>query len=194
MGKLRQVNRHQNVNGTRQGVRPHFDNAIEYSQEIYDPSWDIETLLKMVAEKIGGKVAENINSGVFKNTCAIRMSYILNRGGLKIKYEQDQTVSGFINEKKFWFYYRVKDLINFLRNEWGKPDIIIYHPTEKDVVGKKGIIIFETDFSDATGHATLIKGGAQLIDGTHTAASCYDHCYFDSQAYHTSKAYFWELS
>lgn len=147
----------------------------------------------MVAEKIGGKVAANINSGVFKNTCAIRMSYILNRGGLEIKYEQEKTVSGFINEKKFWFYYRMKDLINFLTNEWGKPDIIIDRPTEKDVEGKKGIIIFETDFSDATGHATLIKG-AQLIDGTHTAASCYDHCYFYSQGYDTTQAYFWELS
>lgn len=192
MGKLRQVNRHQNVNGTRQGVRPLFKDAIKYSSEIYNPNWDIETLLKMVAEKIGGMVAANINSGDFKNTCAIRMSYILNRGGLKIKYVQDQTVSGFINEKKFWFYYRVKDLINFLTNEWGKPDIKIDRPTEKDVEGKKGIIIFETDFSDATGHATLIKG-AQLIDGTRTAASCYDHCYFCSQGYKTSKAHFWEL-
>lgn len=192
MGKLRQVNRHQNVNGTQQGVRPLFKDAIIYSSEIYNPNWDIETLLKMVAEKIGGMVAANINSGDFKNTCAIRMSYILNRGGLKIKYVQDQTVSGFINEKKFWFYYRVKDLINFLTNEWGKPDIKINRPTEKDVEGKKGIIIFETDFSDATGHATLIKG-AQLIDGTRTAASCYDHCYFCSQGYKTSKAHFWEL-
>lgn len=186
MGKLRQVNRHQNVNGTRQGVRPLFKDAIIYSSEIYNPNWDIETLLKMVAEKIGGMVAANINSGDFKNTCAIRMSYILNRGGLKIKYVQDQTVSGFINEKKFWFYYRVKDLKIFLISEWGQPDETIDKPTEKDIKGKKGLILFETQFSDASGHATL-------IDGTHTSASCYDHCYFYSKAYDTKKAYFWKL-
>jgi len=36
VGKLRQVNRHQNVNGTQQGVRPLFSKAWADSQIIYN--------------------------------------------------------------------------------------------------------------------------------------------------------------
>ena len=193
MGKPRQTNRQQNVNGTQQGVRPLFIDALRYSREIYDPRWNIETLQKNVAEKIGGQVKYNIENGIFVNTCAIRMSYILHRCGLKIDFKKGQTSSGTTvddkgNKQIKWYYYRVDDLIKFLTKEWVKPDKIIDYPTEKDLKGKKGIIIFKTNFSDATGHATL-------IDGTHTAASCYDHCYFydATQKNKTTEAHFWEL-
>ena len=188
MGKTRTVNKPQ------MGVRPNFNQAIDFANKIYgSKNLTDEERLIYIAEMIPGGVAANINNGDFKNTCAIRMSYVLNLCGLKIAYDGNKTVSGTIitddnnNKKKFWFYYRVVDLQNFLFSKWGKPDNTFAFPTAMDVKDKKGLILFETQFSDASGHATL-------IDGTHTSASCYDHCYFYSQAYNTKKAYFWKLS
>jgi RHS repeat-associated protein len=43
---------------------------------------------------IGGKVGQNGNSGGFKNSCAIRMSYALNKSGCTIPYVKDRTSSG----------------------------------------------------------------------------------------------------
>lgn len=43
---------------------------------------DVNVPVKAVGKKIGGKVEANIESGVFKNACPIRMSYVLNRTGV----------------------------------------------------------------------------------------------------------------
>jgi hypothetical protein len=64
------------------------------SQRIYDP---INHSAK-VARVIGGYVEKNINNTDPKqqrnNTCAVRMSYILNQSGLIIPRISGQTVSG----------------------------------------------------------------------------------------------------
>lgn len=62
--------------------------------------------LNRVANVIGGRVADNINnpdsSTKWVNTYAVRMSYILNYSGLKIKPNSKLTVSG---RDKNWYYY-----------------------------------------------------------------------------------------
>jgi hypothetical protein len=73
-------------------TRPHFAAAWAASQKIYSP---INPEIK-VAKVIGGNVAANITSSVspWKNTCAVRMSYILNYSGMVIPKIREATVSG----------------------------------------------------------------------------------------------------
>lgn len=164
-------------------TRPSFIAAWAASMRIYDP---VDSASK-VARVIGGNVAANVNNRDLKqrwlNTCAVRMSYILNESGLKIPHITGQTVSG---ADKHWYFFRVKNLIGFLEQRWGKAAVINY-PVSGDgaLAGKKGVILFEvTGWSDAQGHATLFNG-----------SSCYDHCYFNEPEarYRTDRANFWSL-
>jgi hypothetical protein len=113
------------------------------------------------------------------------MSYILNHTGLVISRISGQTVSG-ADERQYFF--RVKDLVAFLRQQWGEPDEIVKYPPPGGgpLAGRKGVILFEVSgWSDAQGHATLFDGKV-----------CYDHCYFrePEAKYHTDRANFWSLS
>jgi hypothetical protein len=161
--------------------RPSFNAAWAASLRIYDPANPGAT----VARVIGGKVAENIApTGRWTNTCAVRMSYILNQTGIFIPYKPGKTVSG--NDKSWYFYY-VRDVIAFLQQIWGNPDLVVKYPPANggNLAGKKGVVLFEVSgWSDAAGHATL-------WDGT----ICYDHCYFNEPGvnYTTDQASFWEL-
>ncbi|MEE4732133.1 type VI secretion system amidase effector protein Tae4 [Pseudomonas alliivorans] len=164
-------------------TRPAFSAAWAASQHIYDPI----APEKRVAELIGGYVAKNINnadpSQRWSNTCAVRMSYILNYTGLAIPKTHNKTVSG--NDRKQYFF-RINDVQEFLTSTWGKPDTITYPPSGGGTLShKKGIIIFEVSgWFDARGHATLFDG-----------STCYDHCYFNEPEvnYRTDKASFWSL-
>jgi len=150
---------------------------------IYDP---VDSATK-VAQIIGGNVAGNINNRDPKqrwiNTCAVRMSYVLNQSGLKIPNVPGQTVSG---ADKNWYFFRVKNLIAFLEQRWGKAEVVSYPVSGGGTLaGKKGVILFEVSgWTDARGHATLFNG-----------SSCYDHCYFNEPEarYRTDRANFWSL-
>lgn len=162
--------------------RPSFATAWSASQRIYEP---LNTSAK-VAEMIGGYVEFNINNPdpeqQWTNTCAVRMSYILNEAGLVIPTITRETVSG---ADKRQYFYRVKNLIKFLERRWGRPEIVKYPTSADALAGRKGLILFEiSGWSDAQGHATLFNGRL-----------CYDHCYFNQPeaAYHTDKANFWSL-
>jgi len=164
-------------------TRPSFTAAWAASQKIYST---IDPELK-VAKVIGGNVAANITSTAspWKNTCAVRMSYILNHSGLFIPKIRDATVSG---ADKRQYFFRVPDVISFLTQQWGKPDFVVPTPLSNDgkLAGKKGVVMFEvTGWSDARGHATLWDSNR-----------CYDHCYFNEPGanYHTDRANFWCLS
>jgi len=140
-----------------------------------------------VASVIGGRVADNINNPNpeqrWNNTCAVRMSYILNHSGLVIPKISGQTVSGADHRQ---YFYRVRDLIAFLKQRWGNPETVNYPPSGGGTLaGKKGLILFEiSGWSDAQGHATLFNGNA-----------CYDECYFNEPEanYSTTRANFWSL-
>lgn len=164
--------------------KPSFISAWAAAQRIYssnNPS-------AHVAKIIGGYVEKNINnpnpSQRWENTCAVRMSYILNESGITIPRIPGQTVSG---SDKRQYFFRVVNLIRFLEQQWGKADIVKYPPSGGgELAGKKGIILFEVaGWSDAQGHATVFNGG-----------NCYDHCYFNEPGanYRTERANFWSLS
>lgn len=143
-----------------------------YNDEINDVS--------SVGTFIGGKVNHNINNltpeqGRFENACAIRMSYALNKAGSKIPYMRGKTVSG---KNGNWHFYTVENLKQHLINTFGKPDLEVKNPQPIDFKTKKGILVFDVNWLDATGHATLWDG-----------VNCSDKCYFPK----ASKAYLWEL-
>jgi hypothetical protein len=100
---------------------------------------------------IGGKVEQND----FKNCCAVRMSYAFNKSGIKIPFTENKTVSG--EGKKDWYIYRVKDFKDFLNSK-----NYTKHTTKqnslKDFDNKKGVIVFDVDWADATGHVDLFNG------------------------------------
>jgi hypothetical protein len=130
-----------------------------------------------VANLIGGKVKANIDAKIFTNACALRMSYVLNRTGVRIHPHVNQTVSG---GDHYHYYFRVRDLLEFLRHTFGKPDAILPGSNAKVLTRKKGLLVFEVAvWRDATGHATLWDG-----------VTCSDHCYF----LEAKRLLFWTLS
>lgn len=158
--------------------RPSLSKSKKAFKQVYD---DLDKSVSSVGKFIGGKIDYNINKltpaqGQFQNACAIRMSYVLNKTGVKIPFKVGKTVSGGQGQ---WYLYKVRDLITFLNDTFGKPDKIIHMPTINKVASFKGIIIFEVDeWSDATGHATIWDG-----------VGCSDKCYFSQ----SKKAYVWSL-
>lgn len=165
-------------------ARPTFASAWTAALKIYDPI----NIGKKVAETIGGNVSLNINSDDFSarwsNTCAVRISYILNETGFKIPAIRTKTVSGGDGRK---YFFRVRDVIEFLKMRWGEPDKQVQYPPAGggELANSKGLVLFEVSgWSDAAGHATL-------WDGTR----CYDECYFNEPGvtYRTDRANFWSL-
>lgn len=158
--------------------RPSLLRANLAFKEVYG---DIGKSVSSVGTKIGGKVNYNINiltpeQGQFRNACAIRMSYVLNRVGMKIPFTAGKTVSG---AKGNWYFYKVKDLIQFLNEELGEPDFSIEEPTASKFEDHKGLLVVEVrGWTDASGHATIWTG-----------LQCADQCYFP-QAH---KGYLWTL-
>lgn len=106
-------------------IRPSFSLAWAASMQIYDPV----NSAKEVAQVIGGKIAENIlplgQADKWVNTCAVRMSYILNKIGVIIPHIPGKTVSG---ANHLWYFHYIKDVIQFLNEKWGKPDLIVAYP------------------------------------------------------------------
>ena len=136
--------------------RPTLTTAWSLFTKIYG-----DGTLPHVADAIGGKVAKNINSGIFTNCCTIRMSYVLNYGGWPIN-RSEKTVSG---DDKLNYLFRVHDLISHLKTIFGVPE----NSKRGTAQGKTlpaasefadpGIVVFDVPgWSDATGHATLWNG------------------------------------
>ncbi|CAN7585518.1 type VI secretion system amidase effector protein Tae4 [Acidovorax sp. LjRoot117] len=163
--------------------RPSFSRAWTAAQRIYEPT----NPGAKVAKVIGGGVERNINNPdpqqKWSNTCAVRLSYILNEAGMVVPRIQGQTVSG---ADKRQYFFRVRNLITFLEQQWGKSDLVKYPPSGGGpLAGRKGLILFEVKgWQDAQGHASLFNG-----------TLCYDHCYFNEAGakYITERAHFWSL-
>ena len=158
--------------------RPSLSRSKRAFEQVYD---DIGKTVSAVGKLIGGKVDYNINhltpaQGQFQNACAIRISYVLNKTGIRIPHQPGKTVSG---NDGHWYFYKVNDLVIYLKTIFDDPDEVIHIPTLEKVALYKGIIVFEVDgWDDATGHATLWDG-----------VGCSDKCYFSE----SKKAYIWTL-
>jgi RHS repeat-associated protein len=110
---------------------------------------------------IGGHVGKNGNSGIFKNSCTVRLSYALNKGGCSIPYIKGKTVSGADGD---WYFFRLSDLSAYLEEQWGPAEVISADDWKASLAGQTGIIQYEIQWSDATGHASLWDGNTN-VDG-----------------------------
>jgi len=105
---------------------------------------------------IGGKVNANhiSNSLAFSNTCALRLSWALNKSGNPIPFTRNETGSG---ADGMWYFYRVEALSGYISSMLGAPDIESTDPA--DFAGQQGIIQFQVSgWTDSTGHFTLWDG------------------------------------
>lgn len=154
------------------------------------------------------------------NTCATRMSYALNRAGLKLPKAPNG--GSIIGDDNLHYWIRVAQLSKKLFDHFGKPDFQLKHePIERlredlvgkrlqatraflsTVAGKKGIIVFDvTGWSDATGHFTLWDGKDLLYvgEGSHNDESSYEYYFWflrtivtDKVMAQTTKISLWEL-
>ncbi|HDR2453010.1 TPA: type VI secretion system amidase effector protein Tae4 [Enterobacter ludwigii] len=146
---------------------------------------EVNVNVGQVGKLLGGKVQHNIDAGIFKNACPIRMSYVLNYCGIPIPSNSKYaTVTG--NDKKRYMF-RVKDMIAFLPTVLGHADMSVASSTPAQFSGKQGIIIFTGHgWRDATGHVTLWNGNI-----------CSDDCHFlgspGNGSFIPTNATFWSL-
>lgn len=154
----------------------------------FDIAWskfrDVNVSVAKVGKKIGGKVQYNIDEKIFVNACPIRISYVLNYSGVLIPKAGYDSVSG---ADKKWYIYRVKDMMSFVTNTFGKPDKTVASPKPADFSGSKGLLIVKGHgWSDAAGHVTLWNG-----------AMCQDSCHLaqdpDNGAFTPETASLWLL-
>jgi RHS repeat-associated protein len=112
---------------------------------------------------IGGKVLWNHqnNPDQFSNSCAVRLSYSLNYGGITIPFASGQTISG--NDKN-WYYYRITSMQKYLNSVVGTPTA--YRPStwQQQLAGQTGIVLFNVPWGDASGHLDLFDGNT-TVDG-----------------------------
>jgi hypothetical protein len=103
------------------------------------------------------------------------MSYALNHAGAPIARGAWSTVSGGDGS---WYIFRVRDIVTYLQSSFGKADKTVRSPKPGDFAGMKGILVFNVNWQDASGHVTLWDGSV-----------CSDHCYFPVAA----EASLWQL-
>jgi hypothetical protein len=108
-----------------------------------------------VGRIIGGMVETNVKSGNFKNACALRMSYVLNRVGIRIS-SKDGAVSSGADGKKY--LYRMIEVEKLIKNRLHSTKILS-GTNSFDFEGEHGIIVFRgCGWGDASGHIDLYDG------------------------------------
>ncbi|MDO5070456.1 MAG: type VI secretion system amidase effector protein Tae4 [Neisseria zoodegmatis] len=125
----------------------------------------------------------------YANACAIRLSRSFNHGNFPLtrqrlsKVPRYYALSGGDGKP---YLLRVNDIIKYVQNNLGKPDIeLVADGTNQSrrFAGRKGIIIFIiSGWGDATGHVTLWND-----------YECGDKCYFQPDNAKLIKILFWDL-
>jgi hypothetical protein len=120
-----------------------------------------------VKEDIGGEAEE----GWITNTCVIRISKAFNYCGLaECKIPKSRSLLTVKGEDGLRYAIRVQEFVDFLRDNYGPPDLVRTGSNIKKAafLGKIGIIAWRVNgWSDATGHFTLWDGQKGLYVGTH---------------------------
>ncbi len=130
------------------------------------------------AEEVRARIGGTIDNPNFKNTCAIRMSNVLNNVSEKTRISKSDGETR-VDAQGRPHLLRVNDVERFLTRHFGKPDVAWktqngskFDPTK--IQGQQGIMIIRAPFSPASaasGHTTLWNG---------TTCAQGNDCYFDS--------------
>jgi hypothetical protein len=114
----------------------------------------VATDAAMVKKTIGG----NVDLPWIQNLCVVRLSYAFNYCGEPIRSGDGlSTIRGGDDRR---YAYRVREFKGYLERRYKPADVIGTSMTE--FAHQSGIIIFDANFSDATGHADLWDGGTCL--------------------------------
>lgn len=112
-----------------------------------------------VKSMIGGAV----DASWITNTCAVRMSYAMNYIGFPIPrgFPNLSTVKGGDGMR---YAFRVRELRPWLRHTFGAPDFEVKKKANEafdrsQIMLMVGLIAFDINFSDATGHLDATFGG-----------------------------------
>ncbi len=111
-----------------------------------------------VKEMIGG----NVNIPMITNTCAVRLSRTLNYNNLELPAGfPDLNYEKGADGKRYC--YRVREIRTWMIHKIGKPQFEIKKKVDEDfdkttLSAKKGIIGFDINFKDATGHLDMWDG------------------------------------
>lgn len=118
-----------------------------------------------VKEMIGGAV----NASWITNTCAIRMSYAMNYIGFPIPkgFPNLNTIKGGDGMR---YSFRVRELRPWLRHTFGAPDFEVKKKANeafdrKQIESMLGLIAFDINFKDATGHLDATFNGTFSSEG-----------------------------
>ncbi|MBN3573255.1 type VI secretion system amidase effector protein Tae4 [Vibrio ostreicida] len=149
-----------------------------------------------VYEIVGGRALELYlaDSDSYANACALRMSRSFNYGGFLvpsgtiIETYPIYRVRGADNKI---YILRVKDLIQYIKFNWGSPEYDMEPVDISAISGKRGVMIIEVSgWGDASGHVTLWDGSS-TGDGTHYHELSYYERYGGSVA--PKRVMLWEL-
>lgn len=143
--------------------------------------------LKDLYTWLGGAAWKNINSPGFGpdgNTCASRLSAAFNLGGAPIVAKAGISTLSTATGAKIIF--RVAEFRKYLIATLGNPATDFTTPFDDSFRGKRGIIAFTVNWSDASGHIALWNGSVYR-EPTHDNYSTL------AGTVRTSKGEFWEL-
>jgi hypothetical protein len=158
-------------------MKKHYPDKNVPTPELYD-------------QKIGGNFKKIYLSKAYANTCAVRMSYALNRSGLKLGIAPSNNGNR-VGGDGFNYWLRVQDVKGELMKRFkGTDEELVLKLAPKSVIGdqealdaaygerweaaqdfidnklagRNGIVVFETrGYLNATGHFTLWDGDAKRI-------------------------------
>ncbi len=153
------------------------------------PDHTLYPTLKDLYTWLGGAAARNIDAPGFGpngNGCASRLSIAFNKSGARIGQYAGISTLGTADGSRI--IYRVAEFRRYLIQTLGKPSVDKASPYDSAFAGKKGIIAFTVNWSDASGHIALWNGSS------YREPSHDDYATYAIGAAHTSKGEFWELS
>ena len=110
-----------------------------------------------VYKLVGGNIYQRYQDDpvAYANSCALRLSYALNKAGAPIPKLSGTAKGG----DGMNYFFRVKDLGNYMNATYGAPDI--NGKSRSLYSGEQGIIEFNVSgWSDATGHFTIWVGNS----------------------------------
>ncbi len=118
--------------------------------------------------RLGG----GVNADYITNTCAVRLSHMLNCLGFNLGTSPNYVTVRDKNRRNILL--RVRELYPLVNQLLGKPDVVVTLPRGKRGVdvsafrGKKGIIRFDTTgaWNDASGHFDLWDGN-RMVEASH---------------------------
>ncbi|MEO7495964.1 MAG: T6SS effector amidase Tae4 family protein [Massilia sp.] len=158
-------------------MKQHYPDASVLTPALYD-------------EKIGGRFVKLYEQAAYQNTCAVRMSYGLNKSGIRL--DRNPNAGGSVQGGDgLWYWIRVKDLKAELSRRFKGADaelsLTVIPPALYDdsaemsrlykarvqeakafldttLGARSGIMAFEVSgWGDASGHFTLWDGGARQL-------------------------------